>query len=102
MTEPQLAAVDERPKKTATETSQETKGEHDQHDKTPPAEVLGKAKRGRPRKKLPEVRIDGPYFFHVYLSDAANAWEVSESPAQGVDHEVIRSELNLDRVNIDW
>lgn len=58
MTEPQLAAVDERPKKTATETSQETKGEHDQHDKTPPAEVLGKAKRGRPRKKLPEKAQD--------------------------------------------
>jgi len=65
MTEPQLAAVDERPKKTATETSQETKGEHDQHDKTPPAEVLGKAKRGRPRKKLPEVRIDHISFMSI-------------------------------------
>ena len=65
MTEPQLATVDERPKNTATETSQETKGEHDQHDKTPAAEVLGKAKRGRPRKKLPEVRIDHVSFMSI-------------------------------------
>lgn len=55
MTEPQLAGVEERQENTATETTQEGVEERDQNEKPSPAEVPGKAKRGRPRKNFPEV-----------------------------------------------
>ena len=55
MTEPGLAQVAELQENTATETTQEAIGEHDQNEKPSPAEVPGKAKRGRPRKNFPEV-----------------------------------------------
>lgn len=58
MTEPQLAATEECQEKTATETSQETREEHAQNDNPLPAEVPGKAKRGRPRKNFPEKAQD--------------------------------------------
>ena len=57
MTEPQLAEVEERQGNTATEATQEEVEEQDQNEKPKPAEVPGKAKRGRPRKNFPEVPL---------------------------------------------
>lgn len=58
MTEPQLTTVEERQGNSATETAQEAGKEHDQNEKPSPAEVPGKAKRGRPRKHFPEKAQD--------------------------------------------
>lgn len=57
MTEPELAAEERQPN-TTTETTQETVEEHEQNEKPIPAEVPGKAKRGRPRKNFPEKTQD--------------------------------------------
>ena len=98
MTEPQLAATEECQEKTATETSQETREEHAQNDNPLPAEVPGKAKRGRPRKNFPEVRNRRVCFRFISIMQIVGD---SQRAERSVEYdEVTCSGLNLARVNI--